>query len=201
MMKNKCALLCVMVIFFALAVPLRAGVVTPYISGTSTATFLTDGPYAGWFLYEVNVEWNLNRGLSHWDLILKPGCAKPDHLIEFPDPAGSSGAESGVVHWTGYFELKDKSLDPDLYNPLLKYEPQGNDDDGKTGSGTFYFYSNILPEYKGPYQNVLVAKNGNQPDIWGDLTGAYPSCTVPEPATITLLGGGLLIFLSKKRSR
>ena len=113
-MKNKCALLCAMLILFALAVPLRAGVVPPYISGTSTATLLTDGPYAGWYLYEIKVEWNLNRGLSHWELILKPGCAKSDHLIEFPNPASSSTGESGLVHWTRAFELKDKSLDPEV---------------------------------------------------------------------------------------
>ena len=38
------------------------------------------------------------------------------------------------------------------------------------------------------------------PNTLGNLTGAYPSCTItPEPAAIGLLGLGALALLKRKR--
>ena len=65
-------------------VPLLA-IDAPYITGTSTATLITEGDYTGWYFYQIEFEWDLDAqgaGLSHWNLILKTDCASPDHLIE-----------------------------------------------------------------------------------------------------------------------
>jgi len=195
------------VIVFILAIALftqklNAVIISPYINAQSTAEQITEGEYSGWYKYTLVVNWNLGKSLSHWDLILKPGCGASDHLIEFPDPAGISGSGMNEIFWTGEFNKKgDKSLDPEVTNPVVKYEPIG-EEGGNSGSGTFYFYSNIIPEYLGPYFNKVVSKAGNEPDVYGTLTGAYPSCTiVPEPATISLLGLSMLFVLVKKRRR
>lgn len=49
-------------------VPSLADLIPLYITGTSTATLVTEGDYAGWYLYELGIEWDLNHqgtGLSH----------------------------------------------------------------------------------------------------------------------------------------
>jgi hypothetical protein len=195
------------VIVFILAIALftqklNAVIISPYISAQSTATQITEGEYSGWYKYTLVVNWNLCKSLSHWDLILKPGCGARDHIIEFPEPAGSSGSGCHEIFWTGEFNKKgDRSLNPDVLDPVVKYEPNIFNP-GRSGSGTFYFISNITPENNGPYPNIVVAKAGNCPDVYGTLTGDYPSCTVtPEPATISLLGLSMLFVLVKKRRR
>ena len=193
-------------------VPLSA-IEIPYITGTSSATLIDDGgPYNGWYLYEIEIEWDLNSqgaGLSHWDLILKADCGLLDHLIEFDVPAGYSTSESEpdnplAMGWTGYFVREgDTSLDPAVTKPVVKYNNPFYPETAKPGPegyGTFSFYANIIPEYKGPYENALVAKAGTIPDTYGTLTGAYPSCTIiPEPATVMLLGLGALTLLKRRK--
>ncbi|MHC5076381.1 MAG: PEP-CTERM sorting domain-containing protein [Planctomycetota bacterium] len=53
------------------------------------------------------------------------------------------------------------------------------------------------------WENALVAKAGSN-NVWGNLTGDAPSCTVvpgqvPEPSTIILLGLGSLALIRKRR--
>ena len=164
------------------------------ISGTGTADLVQTGDYAGWYKYTYEVTWNLSKGLSHLDLVLKPGCTQDDHHIVFETELG--GAYDG--------ESPGEGWDPG--NPVVvtvssegMFEPNG--DPGKTGVGQFWFYANILPEYS-TFDNIVVAKSG-QNKVFGDMTGAYPSCQViPEPATAVLLLGGLgLTVLSERRRR
>jgi len=198
----------VVVILCSCTLPMYAGMVSPSsISGVSTATLQTEGEYAGWYLYEIDFQWSLygrGAGLSHWDLILKDGCAEEDHLIVFDTPAGFSTrwgrlCKPNAMSWTGYFERKgDKSIG--LNKPVVKYDGPHIPKwavAGSKGYGTFWFYSNIVPEY-GTYDNVLVAKSGCRV-ICGDLSGAYPSCTiVPEPATVLMLGVSSMLFIKKR---
>lgn len=206
-MKTRSVVKVAITVLFLWSTATFAGMVTPAISGQSTATMITEGDYEGFYLYQIDVVWDFGPsapGLSHWDLILKEGCILPDHIIEFDSPAGFSTSEQfpfdpNVMGWSGYFERKgDPSLEEDS-GPVVKYNNPffpGCAEPGAIGYGTFFFYSNIIPEY-GVYPDVLVGKAGQIPDIYGDLEGAYPSCTiVPEPATICMLGmgGGLLLM-------
>ena len=153
------------------------------------------GAYYGWFLYTIELSWDFQgrgAGLSHWDLILKAGCGADVLIIIIEDPAGICLAGDEIISWGGTFELKDPSLKPKAFAPLKKYESRG--EAGAWGSGIFYFISNIIPEYEGPYDDVLVGKAGQIPNVYGRLEGAYPSCTIiPEPVTLSLLGTGLLL--------
>jgi len=197
-------------ILLVFALPAYATLIPPDIAGTSTATLITGGPYDGWYLYELAIEWDLDgpgTGLSHWDLVLYAGCAEVDHLIEFDSPAGYSTTETEPANpiamgWSGYF---NRGGDPGagITDPVLKYNdpffPE-NAQPGEQGYGTFSFYANIIPEY-GAYENALVAKAGVGADpVYGDLVGAYPSCTIiPEPTTVLMLAFGSLLLLNKRR--
>ena len=184
------------------------------ISGTGTADLVQTGDYAGWYKYTYEVTWNLSKGLSHLDLVLKPGCTQEDHRIVFETELGGAydGESTGecwnsgkpvvfTVPYEGMFAPNgDASIN--LTKALVKWEPYENGDEpGKKGIGQFWFYANILPEY-GSFDNVFAGKYG-QNTVFGDLTGAYPSCEIiPEPATAVLFLGGLgLTVLSGRRRR
>ncbi|MGB3086434.1 MAG: hypothetical protein WBC53_01680 [Phycisphaerae bacterium] len=182
------------------------------ISGTGTAELLDEGPYAGWYQYTYDMTWDLSKGLSHVDLILKPGCRVEDHLIRFDTEAGGpyDGLSTGegwetddpvvfTVPYQGFFNVGgDPSVS--VSAPVVKWEPDETDNEpGKQGVGTFWFYSNIVPEY-GYFDGALVAKYGPHKGS-GDFSGAYPSCEIiPEPFTAGFLGVGLaLVFMMKRR--
>ncbi|MHC4623779.1 MAG: PEP-CTERM sorting domain-containing protein [Planctomycetota bacterium] len=203
---------CAAVLICTCVAPAFATLVPPDINGTSTATQISGGPYDGWYLYEISVEWDLAEdgqaaGLSHWDLVLLTGCASLDHLIAFDSPAGHSTTETEPTNpmamgWSGYF-LREGDPGGGITEPVVKYNdpftPE-NAQPGEQGYGTFSFYANIIPEY-GTYENALVAKAGVVVDlVYGDLVGAYPSCTIiPEPATVLLLGLGAVAFLRRRK--
>lgn len=195
------------------AVPAYAVLIPPDIAGTSTATPITGGPYDGWFLYEINIEWNFEgmgagSGLSHWDLVLIADCPEPDVPIEieFDTPAGYSTTATDpdpmAMGWTGYF-LTEGDPSAGIAGPVVKYNNPFFPIDaqpGEQGNGTFSFYANVIPEYDGFYENALVAKTGLPDPIFGDLQGDYPSCTIiPEPSALLLLACGGLALLRRRR--
>lgn len=181
------------------------------ISALGTAEQITAGDYAGWYKYSYDVEWNLAKGLSHLDLVLKDGCAQEDHLFAFAPDTGEAGDGlstgdnwhvgdpiSLTVAYSGSVELAgDPSIG--LGGVLAKWEPTGGQP-GKQGVGTFWFYSNVIPEY-GEYEGIVIAKNGRNATS-GDLSGAWPSCSVPhtpEPGTLALLVWGLVAVVVRRR--
>jgi len=193
------------------------------IQGTSVATEITaddlgtapEGVEIGWYKYTMEISWDLNGqgdAISHWDLIVKAGCAAEDHVFVFggyQDPvSGQSTSEDYpeepyTVNWYGYLSLEG---DPPtgIPGPLIKYEQPVLDEDGypippagapgADGHGTFWYYCNVIPQ-DGPdgdgqelWEDILVAKAGATTVVWGDLTGEAPSCQiVPEAGTWALL--------------
>jgi hypothetical protein len=126
--------------------------------------------------------------------------------IEFDTPAGYSTTATDpdpiAMGWTGYFE-REGDTSAGITDPVVKYNnpffPIGAQP-GEQGHGTFSFIANIIPEY-GTYENALVAKTGQPNPIYGDLVGAYPSCTtIPEPSALLLLAFGGLALLRKNRA-
>jgi hypothetical protein len=206
-MKNFLKLLVVSLFCFC-ASPMYAGIVHPEISAVSTATLLTEGEHSGWYLYEIDFQWDFGckgNSLRHWDLVLKCGCANKDHIIVFDRPAGFSTSkrfphDANSMSWTGYFNrLGDHSLN--IHKPVVRFDGPHHPvlaSAGPEGHGVFRFYSNIIPEY-GTFSHALVAKEGCQV-VCGDLRGAFPSCKIiPEPATIAMLGLGNILLLRRKR--
>jgi hypothetical protein len=190
----------------------RTRLTPPDIAGTSTATLQSGEPYDGWYLYEISIEWNfegMGSGLSHWDLVLIADCPEPDVPIEieFDTPAGYSTTETQpdtptAMGWSGYFN-PDGDPGAGIDGPVVKYNNPFfpiDAEPGEQGYGTFSFYANVIPEY-GTYENALVAKTGMPNPYYGDLVGAYPSCTIiPEPSTLLLLTLGGLALLRKNRA-
>ena len=129
-------------VVFVLATWCSAALVPPWITGNSTATLVEEGSYAGWYEYTIDIEWDLDHqgaGLSHWDMVLKMGCAEPDHIIVFDWPAGYSTSadfpdDPMAMGWSGYFERNGDGT----AEPVVKFNSPhvpGDAEAGAVGSG------------------------------------------------------------------
>jgi hypothetical protein len=197
-------LLCAVLTAFSLAPRVFAGFVNPSVSGTSAATLVTEGEHEGLYLYTVEVQWNLRRRTNNLDLVLDLGLggATDDHFISFSLRRGYFSGHRAALWGGSLVSMKaEESPDEDVIQPVIEFGPsRGRGHSIRFGAATIYFYSALVPEYNGPYGDALVVKTRSWSDIYGTLSGAYPSYTViPEPATIVLLSWGSLVLLWKKR--
>jgi hypothetical protein len=229
MMKRNCLLFAFIVsLIFVLAPPSPAGFV-PYISGTSTATLIESGDFAGMYRYDISIDWKVRKSsskISQIDLLLTDITQDSDYEVDFSSPAAYSNnrRHHNNLHaatWNASLESSGLSLfgEDDPYIQYVYAATRHSSKLTKNGSGTFSFYSDIAPEY-GTFDDVLLAQLNCSQKILGDLTGAYPyfspdigggtggdtgggtggGTSTPEPATITLLSlGGCLAALRKKR--
>ena len=213
-------------VFVAVSCVLAAGSAAraDLVQGTISATGVVqlEGEWDGyqWYRYTYTIEWSdFDYGLSHVNLLQLAGCAEPDHLYLFPMDLGeandgwSTGEdwEEGMpicqeILYEGEFLRTggDPSV-PDAYSPdnlpVVKFEPiDAGTEPGNLGIGEFTFVANILPA-TGTLTDVVVAKHDGMIAV-GDLSGAYPSCTVvPEPTTMALLGLGMGTMLIARKRR
>jgi hypothetical protein len=194
-------LLCAVLTAFSLAPRVFAGFVDPSVRGTSAATLVTEGEHKGLYLYTIEVQWNLRRRTNNLDLMLDldPGGATDDHFINFSLRRGYFSRHRAALWGGSLVSMKgDEISDPNVIQPVIEFEPRGHS--RRFGAATIYFYSALVPEYNGPYGDALVVKTRSWSDIYGTLSGAYPSyAVIPEPATIVLLGWGSIVLLWKKR--
>ena len=181
------------------------------ISAESTAELIVEPgtEFNGWYLYQTAIQWDFSdqNALSHWDLLLKMECLQPDHLIEFGDlPDGFSNSEEfptdpQAIQWEGFFlRTGDPTIQPGTMNPVVKYEPYEpvGAEVPKVGQGTYWYYSNIVPEIVN-FDERIIAKAGDNL-FFGPLQGAYPSCTIiPEPTSSALLSLGALGLITKRK--
>jgi hypothetical protein len=195
----------VAIVICALLLSSGAVLAEPVLTGTSVATEVTagdtvpQGVQVGWYKYTVDISWQVStepgegEALSIWTFLLDPGCINDDHVFIFDDTAGYSTNEEeepGTVSWYAAIELNGGSTSKYLEGfPLIKYEQtEGQSDEpGAVGSGTFCFYSNVIPQdgsdgEGAPWPDAIFALTGGS-EVFGDLTGDGPSCiTVAPPA-------------------
>jgi len=159
------------------------------LEGTSVATYQTDGPYKGYYLYTIELTFMLEKGLSNVTLKLNvDDCPELacQQLFFFPDPAGRmSGASADCpVPFFGEYNCRgNPSID--LVGPVVKWDAgvAGDCEPGKWGSVTLYFYTNVGPDPKVQMPFFLI-KNGQEVCegfLVGDTPG--PACMVPSHDT------------------
>lgn len=164
------------------------------VSGSSAAALQSSGPFAGMWKYTLTVTWDTgSQDLSHltFDLGLDDcPCVCDEGVIRFDTPAGDSdghlpSGEPCTVDYAGDFVCAGDPSIPEQDGPAVKWDPaEGDCEPGRTGTGTFCFYSLNGPGAAGPGE--LWIKFG-QNTCTGPLTGDLPACngcpTPIEPAT------------------
>ncbi len=194
----------VLIIFLVLIVSaIQTVSAIPLITGTSSATLIDKGDYAGLYRYDISLSWKQISNFNEINLPLNINLDQTQRII-FPEPAGyslSEGPHENVTTWIGTFvDNYNSSLfgGKDYIDFTAIFTPSSQNH-GKTSSGTFSFYSDIVPQYVLD-KTVFVEHSGHKPKNYGDIKGDFPSETsIPEPATIVLLGIGAVPLLFRKR--
>jgi hypothetical protein len=189
-----CAL--VALLFLGAALPTGAEAGEVCATGTSTATFV--GSPLGDYKYCAEITWDTGAqqggGLSHLDLLLGLDdcpCACDGFSFGADDTAGvSNGTTSAVagdsctVYYTATAMCGDPSV-PGDEGLLVKFEYFNPPvcQPGRTGTGTFCFYSDWPPTPIATTSSIII-KFGRG-ECYGDLTGVLPGCSCEVNATAT----------------
>ena len=209
MKKSLSMILYICVFLFFLANSCFAATVG--ISATSSASVVTTGPYAGWYEYEYEVEWDFSSFGSQiifWDLILDVIAQDSSFIFIFDAIAGMSTSDNSggaeTFEWEATLLL---SGDPEVGTtmPLIKFTQIAGQSDspGEAGTGHFRFISNASPKPETDWPTDARARYDDQlPDGYyeGPVTGDKPSCLiVPEPGMVLSFLGLLLSKILRRR--
>ncbi|MBA4377408.1 MAG: hypothetical protein C0395_01905 [Gemmatimonas sp.] len=164
----------------ALAMPGGAAAQCDCVSGNIGAAPNTGDPALGTWKYTIDLCWSSARGLSHWDLWIEDltncTCTDLQSAIVFGSEIGTTTSEDGCV--THYSREWRCSGEPSIDVPgiLIKFEPASGCEPGHSGTGVFYFYSNLTPtpiSTENPPYGFVINKNGNG-FCNGSLSGVFP---------------------------
>jgi len=177
------------------------------IDGTITASPNPD-PMGPRWMYTMVVVWDTDSqySLSHFNLLMDSElgtctCEDFEDALSWNDPIGSSnGTPDGcTVDYRGYLECRGDPSIPGVGGILLKIEPikqnsmiagmEGIEretaedicEPGPTGTGTFYFYSDLAPGIID--EDILsgVDKHGKE-YCYGHMSGDFPAMAC-DPVT------------------
>lgn len=176
------------VLFLALAIWVSPGS-SRCLDGTSVAVYQHDGPWKGFYLYTITLDYMLDYGLSNVSLKLNvdecPELACQQWFY-FPNPAGlmSGEATDCNVPFIGEYNCRgNPSIG--LLGPVVKWDAgySSTCEPGKRGTIILYFYTNVGPD-RDSVMPFLLIKNGQEVCegfIIGDTPG--PACMVPANQT------------------
>jgi hypothetical protein len=151
------------------------------VSGTSTASVETSGPYDGLWKYTVDISWTTTQGLSNvtmdcgFGICAAATCAE---TFSFETVAGTGSGDGCTVDFAGEFNCNgNPSIG--INDPIVKWDVTAACEAENSGTATLYFYSSLgpSPQSQAP---VFLLKNG-QNVCTGQISGDCPTppCVVP----------------------
>ena len=179
LIKIAALVICSLLLLALTAVPSTAQAVW----GTSTVEIPNAPGLEGYWLYQLDIEWDTNGlggyGMSHLSFFLELvvcDCACDQGIVTLDSIAGTGTGEGGcVLEFLGFYECTGAPSFP-THGPTVRYEhiEDGCDPD-KIGSATLHFYSRFAPGDNCPHTGSLGIKAGTIAEV-GNITGVLPLC-------------------------
>ena len=175
-------------------------------------------PPGGWATKYLNVESRLTGGVEYLDFYLLPMNSSQRTSIYLDTPANNHGtgimfgedghikyydgstsfADSGVVYSNGQYRLTEKlDLDAGTYNIYLNSDPT------PWRSGLGIYGGAVTPDNQLAAIEIYSGQGYSTDRSYLDnfvVTDVAPAFLIPEPASIVLLGLGVLALLRRKLS-
>ena len=151
--------------------------------GTSTVEIAGAPGLEGYWLYQLNIEWDTTglggHGMSHVSFFLELGvcdCACDQGAVMLDSVAGTGAGEGGCeLEFLGFYECSgDPSFPSDT--PTVRYHHVENGcEPDRIGAATLHFYSRFGPGAPRVHTGSLGIKAGTITEV-GDIAGVLPLC-------------------------